>query len=674
MSPETGLLDFGREICGNLAIAESREWLCTNGIGGLASGTVSGILTRRYHGVLVAALKPPVGRALLVAKLDETATYGGATYALGANRWAGGVLDPQGYRHIERFRLDGTSPVWTFACADALITKRVWMEQGANTTYVRYELARASEPVTLAVRALVNHRDFHSTTRGAGWQMRVESVAGGLRVQAFEGARPFVVLADSAKAEPDHTWSHGFDLALEAERGLDAADDHLSAGMFTATIEPGAALTFVASAETAPSLDGERAWERRREHEAHVLSAWRRARPAGERAPAWIQHLVLAADQFVVARPLPDDPASMSVIAGYPWFGDWGRDTMISLPGLAVCTGRDEVARRILLTFARFVDRGMLPNVFPDSGAAPEYNTVDAALWYFEAVRAHHARAGDRALVEQVFPVLQSMIAAHVSGTRYGIGMDAADGLLRAGEPGVQLTWMDARVGDRVVTPRIGKPVEINALWYNALQAMAGFARLLGRAPAEYERMAERVERGFERFWNAEAGHCYDVIDGPDGDEAAFRPNQIFAVSLEASPLAKDRQRRVVDACARHLLASFGLRSLAPGDPSYRGHYGGGPPERDGAYHQGPVWGWLLGPFALAHLRVYGDAETARGFLAPMAHHLADYGVGSIAEIFDGDPPFAPRGCPAQAWSVAETLRAWEVIAGMPAPATPSRK
>ncbi len=652
------MLDFGREICGNLATAESREWLCTNGVGDFASGTVAGLLTRRYHGLLVAALKPPVGRTLLVAKLDETAEYDGRAYPLFTNRWADGNVEPRGWQHIERFYLEGTSPVWHFACADALIEKRLWMEPGATTTYVRYELLRGGGPVRLSLRALVNYRDFHATTRGDNWQMRVEPVAGGVRVSAFDGARPFVVLADGARAEPAHEWYRRFGLAVEARRGLDAADDLLHAGTFETTLEPGGRVKLVLSTEAEPPLDGERAWERRQRHEADLLGRWRKAGPTGGKAPDWIQRLVLAADQFVVGRPLPDDPSSMSVIAGYPWFGDWGRDTMISLPGLTLVTGRADVARRILLTFARFVDRGMIPNVFPDSGQEPEYNTVDAALWYVEAVRAYHAATGDGAFVKQIFPVLEEIIRCYRDGTRHGIGMDAADGLLRSGEPGVQLTWMDAKVGDWVVTPRMGKAVEINALWHNALGAVAALAPLAGRPPAEWELMAERAARGFERFWNAGAGCCYDVIDGPDGDDGTLRPNQ------------------VLDACARHLLTSFGLRSLAPGDPRYQGRYGGGPVERDGAYHQGTVWGWLLGPFALAHLRVHGDVDAARRFLEPMAHHLADFCVGSIAEIFDGDPPFTPRGCPAQAWSVAETLRAWcEITAAAAArPRAPSRR
>ncbi len=653
------MIDFGREICGHLPSAESREWLCTNGIGGFASGTVAGLLTRRYHGLLVAALKPPVGRTVLVAELDESADYGGTTWPLATSRWVDGSIAPDGFRHIERFHLDGTSPVWHYACADALLEKRVWMEQGANTTYVRYRLLRGSGPLRLALKALVNYCDYHSTTRGPGWRMRVESVEQGLRVTAFDGARPFVLLAPGATAEPAHEWYLGFDLVAEAARGLDHLGDLLHAGTFRSALKIGASLTVVLSAEAAPSLDSERAWQRRQRHESEVLVRWRGARPGAAQAPAWIEHLALAADQFIVRRPLEDDRDGLSVIAGYHWFGDWGRDTMISLPGLTLATGRADVAQRILTTFARFVDGGLLPNVFPDTGEKPEYNTVDAALWYVEAVRAWHTATGDHATLERLYPALEEIIRCYREGTRYGIRADTADGLITAGEPGVRLTWMDAKVGDWVVTPRVGKPVEINALWYNALVAMIDLARRLARPIAAWETMAARVQTGFARFWNESAGHCYDVIDGPTGDDVSLRPNQLLAVSLPASPLSPERQRQVVDVCARRLLTSFGLRSLAPGHPDYKPRYTGGPRERDGAYHQGTAWGWLLGPFALAHFRAYRDRDAARRFLAPMEHHLEGYGLGSIAEVFDADPPFSPGGCIAQAWSVAETLRAW---------------
>jgi predicted glycogen debranching enzyme len=652
---------FGRAITGDLAAAERREWLSTNGIGGFASGTVAGTLTRRYHGLLVAALAPPLGRTLLATKLDETIDYDGVTRALSTNRWAGGVVDPQGYRDLERFELEGTTPVWTYAIADALVEKRVWMERDANTTYVRYRVLRAQRPLGLSLKPLVNYRDYHATTRADGWRMHVSAVPDGLRVVAFEGARPLLVLAPGAAVGLEHDWYRNFDLRRERERGLDALDDHLVVGTFRATVPAGGTLTVVLSAETEPGLDSNEAWRRRVGHEAALRTAWQRARPPAE-APPWIESLALAADQFLVRRPLPGDPDGMTVIAGYPWFADWGRDAMVSLPGLTLTTGRPEVAKRILTTFARFLDHGLVPNRFPDAGGAPEYNTVDATLWYVQAVRAFHDATGDDRFLRDLVPLLESIIAAHRDGTRYGIHADPVDGLLASGQSGVPLTWMDVKIGDEILTPRTGKAVEVNALWYNALAAMADFARRLGTPAERWESLARRARTSFSRFWNAEAGYCYDVIDGPAGTDPTLRPNQIFAVSLPDSPLPLERQRRIVDVCARHLVMSYGLRSLPAGHPEYRGHYRGDPRARDQAYHEGTAWAWLLGPFALAHFTVYRDAEAARRFLLPLADHVSDYGLGSIAEIFDGDPPFTPAGCIAQAWSVAEALRAWHVL------------
>jgi predicted glycogen debranching enzyme len=373
----------------------------------------------------------------------------------------------------------------------------------------------------------------------------------------------------------------------------------------------------------------------------------------------WINHLVLAADQFIVDRSVPEHPHGKTIIAGYHWFSDWGRDTMISLPGLTLATERPEIARSILRTFATYVDQGMLPNRFPDAGETPEYNTVDATLWYFEAVRAYYSATEDDDLLHELFGVLADIIDWHCRGTRYNIHLDSTDGLLYAGETGVQLTWMDAKVGDWVVTPRIGKPIEINALWYNALRTMANFARHIGKPHQEYEAIADRTQVRFSRFWNQQTGYCYDVLDGPDGDDPSLRPNQIFAVSLPSSPLTPTATTRVVDACGRMLLTSHGLRSLAPEHTQYQGNYGGNQYQRDGAYHQGTVWGWLLGPFVLAHMRVYKNPAIARQFLEPMANHLTAHGVGNLSEIFDGNAPMTPRGCIAQAWTVAEVLRAW---------------
>jgi 4-alpha-glucanotransferase len=381
--------------------------------------------------------------------------------------------------------------------------------------------------------------------------------------------------------------------------------------------------------------------------------------PELRQAPDWVRQLVLAADSFLFARPLPDLPEGQSVIAGYPWFGDWGRDTMIALPGLALAIGRADVARRILLTFARFIDQGMLPNQFPVAGGALAYNTVDAALWYVEAWRAYLEADDDAEILAQAFPVLQEIVAWHVAGTRYGIVVDPSDGLLRAGEPDQQLTWMDAKVGDWVVTPRIGKPVEINALWYNALRGVADFARRLGQSPDFYEGLAAQAREGFRRFVRPDGEGLFDVLDGPEGDDARIRPNQILAASLHHSPLEPAARRAAVSVCGRELLTSYGLRSLAPRHAEFRPYYLGDVRERDSGYHQGPVWAWLLGHYALAEYRAFGDAALAQARLEPIRDHLLDAGLGTISEIFDGAPPHQPRGAPAQAWSVACVLEAW---------------
>ncbi len=658
------MLDFGREVCGVLAAAERREWLVTNGIGGFAMGTVAGTLTRRYHGLLIAALKPPLGRTLMLAKLDETVAYQGRDYKIHNNRWASGSVEPDGYHYLERFHLEGTIPVWTYALADALLQKRVWMPPGENTTCIRYTLARGLSPIKMYVKAFVNYRDYHATTIAGDWEAEIEPLhAAGMKITAHPAAAPLYLFCDGGKVWPeaDWYWYEDFFLSLEEYRGFsDVAEDHLYPGTFEINLQPGESATIVASAEAAPNLDGAAALAARQAYEAALCR-----QAAVNDDPAWRQ-LVLAADQFIVRRAAPGDADGRSIIAGYPWFSDWGRDTMIALPGLTLTTGRAGDAAKILRTFAHFVSQGMLPNRFPDAGEQPEYNTVDATLWYFEALRAYVSATGDLALAHELQPVLADIIACHIQGARYQIHVDPADGLLYAGEAGVQLTWMDAKVDNWVVTPRIGKPVEINALWYNALQVMADLCRRLGLDAAPYHVQAERVRASFARFWDSANGCCYDVIDGPSGGDSALRPNQLLAVSLPHSPLPAAQQKAVVDVCARYLLTSHGLRSLAAASADYQGHYGGDRYARDGAYHQGTVWSWLIGPFVSAHLRVYGDPQQALAYLQPLLRHLQDHGVGSISEIFDGDPPFTPRGCPAQAWGVAELLRVWQECRARP--------
>ena len=657
---QTAAVSFGRETCGSLEQAEQREWLITNGIGGFASGTVSGNLTRRYHGLLLSALHPPVGRTQMVAKLDETARYNGTGCPLSTNRWVSGTVEPRGYLNIESFHLEGTTPVWQFAIGDALLEKRIWMQQGENATFVQYSLIRASNALELECKALVNYRDYHSTTRAGNWQMQVEKIEHGLKVTAFDGATPFYLSCREASIEARHDWHHDFFLPLEQYRGLDTSEDHLLAGVFRLQLQQGQAATIVLSTDPDAELDGMKSLAERKRLEDSLLADWENANRLASPTPGWIEQLVLNANQFVVKRELPDDPEARSIIAGYHWFGDWGRDTMIALPGLLITTGHFDIARTVLLAFARYVDRGMLPNNFPDAGGTPEYNTVDAALWYFEAVRQYFEATHDTETIGKLYPALSEIIEAHLQGTRYNIHTDAADGLLYAGEDGVQLTWMDARVGSKVVTPRIGNPIEINALWYNGLRTMGSLAPVARKAAEPFRKLADRVKVNFSKFWDETKGYCYDVIDAPGiGNDASLRPNQIFAVSLPESPLSASEQKSVVDVCARRLLTSHGLRSLAMGVSDYDGHYGGSPQHRDGIYHQGTVWGWLIGPFVLAHLRVYKNPGMACRFLEPMANQITTAGLGTLSEIFDGDAPFHPRGCIAQAWTVGEVLRSW---------------
>nr|MBF6591489.1 glycogen debranching enzyme N-terminal domain-containing protein [Ktedonobacterales bacterium] len=483
------LVSFGRETCGDLEAARRREWLVANGLGGYASGTLAGIATRRYHGLLVAALTPPVGRTVLVAALDEWATSAGRRFPLSTHEFGDGTLAPHGIAHLQSFALEGTLPVWVFALGDALLERRLAMPSGQNTTCVVYRLPRGAEPITLDITPLVTYRDFHTLRAGQGWQPRCEPRATGVVLHAGEGTVPFRALAERGVFTPGGTWWWNFLHREETARGLDDRSDLYAPGTFSVTLAPGATWTLTLSAEEAPVTDGERVLAVERARQAGLLR-----RAAAEGADPVIQHLVLAADQCIVeshaARP-EQPPAhthaglGRTVIAGYHWFNDWGRDTMIALPGLALATGRADDAARILRTFARFIDAGLLPNNFPDrSGAPPGYNTADATLWYVLALRAYALATGDHALVDELLPALREIIAWHVRGTRYGIGVDPVDGLLRAGAPGVPVTWMDARVGEWVVTPRIGKVVEINALWYNALRTLADFLAARGDTAA----------------------------------------------------------------------------------------------------------------------------------------------------------------------------------------------
>ena len=673
-------VQMGREVCGELEIAESREWLVTNGLGGFASGTVAGTATRRYHGLLVAALQPPVKRTLLVNGLDESVRYLETVHSLATNRWTSGFISPRGYLQIESFYLEGCKPVWRYALADALVEKRIWMKQGENTTYVQYSLLRGNGAIELEGKVLVNYRDFHHITQAQDWKMEIAEVENGLRVQAFEGAVPFYLKSSGVTWTAQHEWYREYFLPAERERGLDDHEDRLCAGLFRCQLRVGESVTIVVSTEANAALDGEQARSQQTNHDWKLYQAWQghHAKISAARAedePGWLWQLVLAADQFLVERQFPDQTKGQSIIAGYPWFSDWGRDTMIALPGLTLSLGRPELAREILRTYAHYVQGGLLPNTFPDGGDAPQYNSADATLWFVEALRQYLEATQDLELIRELFPVLAGIIDGHVHGTQFGIRVDPGDALLLEGAPDLQLTWMDAKIGDWVVTPRSGKAVEINALWINALQTMAVFAASLQEPREGYEKLAEKATENFQKFWNVERGCCYDVIDTPNGERSALlRPNQIFAVSLPVSPLAPSQQKSVVDCVAQYLLTSHGLRSLGPNEPGYKGKIRGGQRERDTAYHQGTVWGWLLGPFALAHYRVYRDAAMAQSFLEPLGKTIYSGGLGTIGEVFGGDAPFPPGGAPVQAWSVAETFRAWQVLNAETAPLKAGKK
>ncbi|MCI0710908.1 MAG: amylo-alpha-1,6-glucosidase [Chloroflexi bacterium] len=637
--------------CTNYDECERREWLVTNGIGGYASGTVPSTLTRNYHGYLVAALNPPLDRTVLVSKLDEMVTVDGKEYPLFVNRWKSHdePPEPNGFEYLESFVLDGSVPTWTYRVAGIDIQKRVWMAYGENTSYVQYT---ASAPVSIGIKVMVNYKNFHDAMKTGDINVDVEHFTDGVAVttEVFT----FYLFSERAKVQIRSEWQTDYFLPVEKYRGEPELTDHFHAVTFTAELRPDEGVTFVFSTEAMPELDEIKVLAAVKNREKQLIE-----QSGMEQEPQWIQQLVLAADQFIVRRDVPGIENGRTIIAGYHWFSDWGRDTMIALPGLTLTTGRYVEAAAILRTFAKFVDRGMLPNRFPDDNEAPEYNTVDATLWYFEAIRAYYTMTGDRQLVNELFPIMEDIINWHIKGTRYHIKMDGRDGLLYAGQDDVQLTWMDVKIRDWVVTPRTGKAVEINALWYNAQCIMAEFAALLG-AEDVYSEIAEKTKTSYSKFWNEETGYLFDVIEGPAGNDPSLRPNQIFAVSIGRDLLTSEQQKAVVDSCVEHLVTPYGLRSLAPLEPDYIGHYGGERKIRDAAYHQGTVWAWLAGHTAQAHNHVYQDIEQKLAFLKPFEAHLKEYGVGTISEIFDGDFPHTPRGTIAQAWSVAEVLRVWE--------------
>ncbi|MCG8401870.1 MAG: amylo-alpha-1,6-glucosidase [Firmicutes bacterium] len=647
-------LEFGKGDWQNFADGVSREWLVTNGLGGYASGTLIGANTRKYHGLLVASLTPPVRRTVLLAKLDERFQAGGRVYNLAVNQAAGGVTDA-GFIHLQRAVFEPL-PVFTYSFGDIFMEKTVGMVYGKNTTVITYRVQNGAEPAALLLRPLVNCRDFHRTAGEGEVQFSQQPGEKGTIITTVPEVPDLRIICSHGEYQPGGQWYRGMFYSEEERRGLHPWEDHYMPGEFVIPLAPLAAIvvTVAATAEPeAPAPDGPAllaAEERRLQETAAGVGL----------DDGFARSLALSADAFIVNR---QSTGAKTVIAGYPWFNDWGRDTMIALPGLTLVTGRYADAAQILSTFARYAEKGLLPNVFPDAGGAPAYNTVDASLWFFHAVYKYLQYTGDFDFVrERIYPVLREILDRHVEGAGFNIRLDPEDGLIMAGSPDIQLTWMDAKVGDWVVTPRHGKPVEVNALWYNALRVMELLARAFGGQAAR-PGLADRAGASFRRVFHHRAGgYLYDVVS-PAGSDARFRPNQVIAAALPFSPVPEQTARRLVRRAWRDLYATYGLRSLEPGHWEYRGRYGGDQVQRDGAYHQGTAWSWLMGPFVTAYRKAHGyspaSREQAGRFLAPFRDHLRQHGVGHISEIFDADEPVTPRGCFAQAWGTAEVLRAY---------------
>lgn len=636
----------------NPVIGAGKEWLLTNGLGGFASSTIIGENTRRYHGFLLVSLDPPVDRRLLVAKLDEDLYVNKVRYVLGTNRVRNGYAQ-EGYRYLLNFQRH-PFPTYIYQIDGIFLIKTIIMIHGENTTVVHYRVINPfQKKLSLYIFPLVNCRDYHHITQENDWPFHQEFISNRqVEIAPYSGAPHVYMATDHAEYVQSPSWYKGMYYYMEEYRGLPCFEDHFIPGYFTLHSQTSEEFSITFSTSEIAGFDYEHLEKKERERRNALLEL------AGH-SDDFVQKLVLAADDFIVERA---STGKKSIIAGYPWFNDWGRDAMIAFPGLTLCTRRFQDAREILATFSAYTKEGLVPNMFTGPGEEPLYNTVDASLWYFYAIQKYLAYTKDYPFIkEHLWETMRDVIYYYKIGTRYGIAMDD-DGLIIAGTPGLQLTWMDAKVGDWVVTPRQGKPVEINALWYNALMFMSELTGIFDKKD-EYSELAEQVRQNFLLlFWNEEKQCLYDVVDGAEKD-GCVRPNQIIAVSLPYSALPQKLAQAVVERVFDELYAVYGFRSLSPQEQQFQGHYGGDQYYRDGAYHQGTAWSWLLGHFVTAYRKAFNYSPesllTVRLLLAPMRDHLRDHGIGTISEIFDGEYPFTPRGCFAQAWGVAEVLRCY---------------
>jgi predicted glycogen debranching enzyme len=645
-------LHLDPQTCRYLEPAVRREWLVTNGLGGYASGTVAGVNTRRYHGLLVASLNPPVQRMVLLAALEEwLVAPDGERWPLSAQEYWDGTVYPDGFRLLEGVDVDGMLPIFRWLVGGRTIEKRIWMEHGVSRTVLAYRLV-SGPPLLMQLRPLFAHRDYHQQRHGQGGFDMAESSDGwtidAAGVRSHFEVRPAAIV----RSRPDWYW-RVFHRA-ERERGLDDEEDLFTPGTVEASLEEGNEVVVLAGTDPSP-----RGWDIATSWHAALQRQDALADPATDHPLA--SQLVAAGEQFRVARGVVGETGpsqQRTVIAGYHWFADWGRDTMICLPALAMRPGSLWEARAVLDTYIRYLDHGLIPNRFPDGGEPPAYDTIDATLWLFQALAAYLQTSSDWRFIADRLDALEGIIDWHVGGTRHNIGMDHRDGLLAGGEEGYALTWMDARVGDLVVTPRRGKPIEINALWYNALRLTADWCERAMRPAGRYRQMAAQAHESAQlRFWYEAGGYCYDVVDATEGDDPSLRPNQVIALALVYPLIEGDRARSALDQVTSKLLTPYGLRTLSPDDPRYQASYQGDQRARDAAYHMGMAWPWLMGPYLDAHLRIKRDREVVRQLLQPFGAHLLDAGLGTISEIFEPEPPYRPVGCVSQAWSVAEILR-----------------
>lgn len=637
-------MKFTKEHLEHFETARSLEWLETNGLGGWASGTVSGANSRRYHGLLVAATHPPVGKMVMLSKLDECVVVDEQRYELSANQYPGAIW-PQGFQHLVSFERD-LFPVFEYEVAGIRLRKTIAAIHDENTTVVLYEALSAKNEFTLELLPLYACRDFHSLSHANDYIGHPYLFDEGIfRTLNYHGCPELFISVPGSSFQEKKDWYYNFEYEEELQRGLDFKEDLFTHGKLSITLKNKGKLGVIISTDDPTGKDAFKLFQKEKKRREQVVVIF---------SDENLKRLALAADQFVVKRD-----KLKTIIAGYHWFSDWGRDTMIALPGLCLVTKRFDDAKNILKVFANSVSEGMIPNRFPDFGEAPEYNTVDATLWFFHAVYQYHQYTQDKKFIHSLLPVLKEIIDWHNKGTRYNIHIDTT-GLIYAGADGVQLTWMDAKVGDWVVTPRRGRAVEINALWYNALCMMAGFLELDEKfeEALNYRSKAEQAKESFlNAFWYEEGGYLYDYIGEEKNTD--FRPNQLYAISLPFPLLDEIQAKGVVDQSEKLLLTWRGLRSLAPNSPDYKGHYGNSVWERDGAYHQGTVWSFLLGAYIDALIEVRGDGGkmVAKNILIKFFEHLDEAGIGSVSEIFEGDAPHRPCGCIAQAWGVAEILR-----------------